>query len=297
MRKKNIRRSWTALAALAALFASASTASAQFNLNKLKQIGNTVNQKTKNVQEAMKPMTVEEEVNVGREVASKFVAYFHLYQNDDLTRYVNLVGDTVAAQSERQDITYHFAVLDSPDINAFSAPGGYVFVTRGAVMLCEDESELAAVLAHEVGHIAAKHVIKIVERDKALRGGMQDVASNTGNSQYSAYLQKMSSAILVKMIDQGLAPGDEYDADARGVHYAHAAGYPADGLERFLGKLGQATDQGANSFFTRTHPPVKDRNDRVQQLIASNHWEDTDRPKLAERFAAQTQSLKVKGGM
>jgi predicted Zn-dependent protease len=299
MRRKTIRRSWTALAALGALSACASTASAQFNLNKLKQIGNTVNQKTKNVQEAMKPMTVQEEVDVGREVASKFVAYFHLYNNDAVTRYINLVGDTVAAQSDRQDITYHFAVLDSPDINAFSAPGGYVFVTRGAVMLCEDESELAAVLAHEVGHIAGKHVIKIVERDKTLRGGMQDVSANTNmnNSAYAAYLQKMSSAILVKTIDQGLAPGDEFDADARGIRYAHAAGYPADGLERFLARLGQATDQGAHSFFSRTHPPVKDRNDRIQQLIASNHWEDADRPKLAERFQALTQSLKTKGGM
>jgi predicted Zn-dependent protease len=297
MREKNIRRSLTALAALGALLACVPAASAQF-LNKLKQGVGTVNQHTKNFQEALKPMTVEEEVAVGREVASKFVAYFHLYKNDPLTRYVNLVGDTVAAQSERQDITYHFAVLDSPDINAFSAPGGYVFVTRGAVMLCEDESELAGVLAHEVGHIAAKHVINTIQNDKKLRGGAQDFAAlKKDNNQLDAYLQKMTSAILVKIVDQGLDPKDEYDADARGIRYTHAAGYPADGLERFLVRLGQATDQGAHSFFTRTHPAVKDRNVKIQQLIASNHWEDADRPKLAERFAAQTQPLRAKGGM
>jgi len=250
-------------------------------------------EKTQKVQKALQPMTVEEEREVGREVAAKMVAFFHLYKNEPLTRYVNMVGATVAAQSERQDITYHFAVLDSDDINAFSAPGGYIFITRGAVALCEDESELAGVLAHEVGHVAGKHVLKIVERDKALRAGMDEAKAYTPGS---AYLHKMSKGILVKLIDQGLAPGDEYDADQRGVRYAHAAGYPADGLARFLTKLDQATAQGGKSFWTRTHPPVKDRNARIQQTITAQHWEDADRPKLADRFTLQTKMVKPKAG-
>lgn len=247
--------------------------------------------KAKEVQKKLEPMTVEEEREVGREVSAKLVAFFHLYKNEALTRYVNMVGDTVAAQSERQDIQYHFAVLDSDDINAFSAPGGYVFITKGAVALCEDESELAGVLAHEVGHIAGKHVLKIVERDKALRTGMEESKAHVPGS---GYLHKMSQGILVKIIDQGLAPGDEYDADQRGMKYAHAAGYPADGLSRFLTKLDQATEQGGKSFWTRTHPPVSERNDRLQKAITDERWEDADRPKLADRFAAQTQMLKPK---
>ena len=247
--------------------------------------------KADEVQKKLEPMSVEEEREVGREVAAKLVAALHLYKDEALTRYVNMVGDTVAAMSDRQDIEYHFAVLDSDDINAFSAPGGYIFITKGAVALCEDESELAGVLAHEVGHIAGKHVLKIVERDKALRVGMDESKAHAPGS---AYLHKMSQGILIKMIDQGLAPGDEYDADQRGMKYAHAAGYPADGLSRFLTKLDQATEQGGKSFWTRTHPPVSERNARIQQTIAAQHWEDADRPKLAERFAAQTQMLKPK---
>lgn len=247
--------------------------------------------KAEEVQKKLQPMTVEEEREVGREVAAKLVAALHSYKDEALTRYVNMVGDTVAAQSERQDIQYHFAVLDSSDINAFSAPGGYIFITKGAVALCGDESELAGVLAHEVGHVAGKHVLKIVERDKALRVGMDETSAHVPGS---AYLHKMSQGILIKMIDQGLAPGDEYDADERGMKYAHAAGYPADGLARFLTKLGQATEQGGKSFWTRTHPPVSERNARIQQTISGQHWEDADRPKLADRFAAQTQMLKPK---
>ncbi len=273
-------------------FAPAPVARAQI-FDRLKRGVEKVDERTKKVQEAAKPMGVDEEREVGREVSAKLIAFYHLYKNDALARYVNLVGASVAAQSERQDISYHFAVLDSPDINAFSAPGGYVFITRGAVALCEDESELAGVLAHEAGHVAGKHVLHIVERDKLLRAGMDEASAHTPGS---AYLQKMSNAVLVKIIDQGLAPGDEFDADSRGAQYARAAGYPADGLERFLSRLDQATNQGAHSFWTRTHPPVKDRNARLQQLIATQHWEDADRPKLAERFAAETQALRPKAG-
>ncbi len=244
-------------------------------------------------QKALQPMTVEEEKEVGREVAAQMIAYYKVYKNDALNHYVNLVGGTVAAQADRQDIPYHFAVLDSADINAFSAPGGYVFVTRGAVALCEDESELAGVLAHEVGHVAGKHVLHIVEHDKALRSGMNEASAHMPGSDY---LKNLSKNILRKVIDQGLAPGDEFDADARGVKYAHAAGYPADGLARFLMRLDQATNQGANSFWTRTHPPVKDRNERIEKLISDQHWEDADRPKLADRFATETRMLKPKAG-
>ena len=104
--------------------------------NTIKKHADTVQKKTAKVQEAAKPMSVEEEKDVGREVAAKVVGFSHLYKNDELRRYVNLVGATVAAQSERREIQYHFAVLDTDDINAFSAPGGYVFITRGAVALC-----------------------------------------------------------------------------------------------------------------------------------------------------------------
>jgi predicted Zn-dependent protease len=276
------------MAVILALLGFAPEAQAQFG-DFLKKAAD----KAQKAQKALQPMTVEEEREVGREVAAKVVAFFHLYKDDALTRYVNMVGATVAAQAERQDITYHFAVLDSDDINAFSAPAGYIFITRGAVVLCEDESELAGVLAHEVGHVAGKHVLKIVERDKTLRAGMEEAKDHMPGS---AYLHKMSKGILIKLIDQGLAPSDEYDADQRGVKYSHAAGYPADGLERFLTKLDQATQQGGKSFWTRTHPPVKDRNERIQQTVTAQHWEDADRPKLADRFAAQTQMLKPKAG-
>lgn len=252
-------------------------------------------EKAKKVQEATKPMTIDQERELGREVSAKMIAAFHVYRNDALTRYVNEVGATVAAKSERQDIQYHFAVLDSDEINAFSAPGGYVFVTRAALKLCQDEAELAGVLAHEVGHISGKHIVHMIERDKKLSAGIDEASAYTPGS---AYLQNLTRNVLIKVFTDGLAPGDEYDADHRGIQYAHDAGYPADGLERFLAQLDLATKPGgAQTSITKTHPPVQDRNDRIQKQIAAEHWEDADRPALADRFTTLTAMLKTKAGL
>jgi predicted Zn-dependent protease len=241
-------------------------------------------------QEALAPVSVEEEKALGREVAAKLVGYFGALADDALTKYVNEVGATVAAQSERQTVPYRFAVLDSDSINAFSAPGGYVFITRGALALCSNEAELAGVLGHEIGHVAGRHVLKIVERDKAMRAGMSEAGSFAPGS---VYLDNLSKNLLIRTINRGLDPGDEYDADQRGVRYAHAAGYPADGLGRFLSKLEKASKEGSRSFWTRTHPPISERNNRIGMIIAMQGWDDSERPRLPERYAAETRIVRT----
>lgn len=247
--------------------------------------------KAQKAREALKPMSVEEEKQVGQEVAAKLIATFGLVPDDALIDYVNLVGRTVAAQSERQEVPFRFAVLNSDAVNAFSAPGGYIFITKGALLLCEDEAELAGVLGHEVGHVSGRHVLKIYERDKAMRAGMDEAGSRMPGSRY---LDDFSKKILIKVIDQGLVEGDEFDADQRGIKYAHMAGYPADGLSRFLSKLDQATtSEGKTSFWTKTHPPTAKRNERITSLINSQSWQDTDKPKLADRYATETMALKT----
>jgi len=262
-------------------------------------------------------LTLEQEQDLGREMAAKLIAYFHLYSSEALTRYVNLVGLTVAAQSDRQDVKYHFAVLDTDEINEFSAPGGYIFITRGTLALCEDESELAGVLAHEVGHVAAKHVVHGVERTMTMLPALeasqvtvpgaaqqgvfvQQVAKNIMTrlpgyvelpEQGPDYFQQLSRNILVKSLGHGLVPDDEYDADKRGATFAHAAGYRADGLEHLLLRVDKTIQEGGNSLWVPTQPPVRARIDRLQKFISEQHWEDTDRPRLPERLAQEKAAL------
>src|SRR4030042_5526621 len=116
--------------------------------------------------EAARPINDSEEYYVGRAVAARILGKYKLDQNPKLTEYVNEVGETVARKSSRPNPFkgYHFAVLDTQEINAFACPGGIIFVTRGLIQTCQNEDQLAAVLAHEVGHVANKDGINSISK-------------------------------------------------------------------------------------------------------------------------------------
>ena len=106
----------------------------------------------------------EDEAAIGRQIAGNLLGAAPLVKDKLLQKYVNNVGRWVASQSERPDLAWHFGVINSNDINAFAAPGGYIFVTLGLYRVLNDESELAGVLAHEVGHVIRKHHLKILQQ-------------------------------------------------------------------------------------------------------------------------------------
>jgi predicted Zn-dependent protease len=247
--------------------------------------------------EAAVPSTAEQEKDIGRGVAARVIGHYHLYNHPALTAYVNLVGATVAGQAPpRKGIEYHFAVLDSDWINAYSAPGGYIFITRGALALCKDESELAGVLGHEIAHVTGRHVMKIIDSDRRKRVG-KEIGSDYAQRgpAWFRYVSEIGINLAATTIfKKGLPRDDELDADKTGVSYAHAAGYPADGLERFLVKLDKARNQNGISVTQHTHPPVTDRNATIKEWITSHRWQDSDRPKLAERFIRETAAVRAK---
>src|SRR5438552_1703968 len=107
-----------------------------------------------------------EEIELGRAVTTSVGSRYKLLRDESLTRYVALVGNAVAVQSERPDIRYYFGVLDTDEVNAFAAPGGYIFITRGTLGLIKDEATLAGVLGHEVGHVALKHHVETIKDQK-----------------------------------------------------------------------------------------------------------------------------------
>src|SRR5450759_1031115 len=115
---------------------------------------------------AARPITDSEEYYVGRAVAAQILSRYKLDQNPNLTQYVNEVGQTVARKSSRPNPFkgYHFAVLDTGDLNAFACPGGIIFITRRLIQTCKNEDQLAAVLAQEVGHVANKDGINSISQ-------------------------------------------------------------------------------------------------------------------------------------
>src|SRR6267154_4213004 len=122
-------------------------------------------QRVKKAADIYTPWTPEQEQAIGQASAAKLINVFHVYENPDMTRYVNLVGNTVARQSGRS-APYHFAILDTDVVTAVSLPGGYIFITRGALANLHNEAELAGVLAHEVAHVDRRHLEKEIRAQK-----------------------------------------------------------------------------------------------------------------------------------
>jgi predicted Zn-dependent protease len=208
-------------------------------------------------------MDEPEEVELGRSIAAAVGARYKVSRDVALTKYVALVGNTVAAASDRPDIRYYFAVLDSDEINALAAPGGFVFVTRGALRLMPDEAALAGVLGHEIGHIALKHheeTIKASKRKSLAVMGLQTAASFTRAGQFSGLIGATADAVAEQVILKGHSRAEEMESDKVGFQYAARAGYDPAGLREFLAALAAkgARDAGVAKFFS-THPGTEDR--------------------------------------
>lgn len=216
------------------------------------------------------PISHAKELEIGFGIASVVAGRYRLADDPQLQRYVGLVGHTVAVHSPRaHEVEFRFGVLAADDVNAFAAPGGWIFVTRGALALMEDEAELAGVLAHEVAHVDQKHVLEQVRRSAVL-------ATARDESQITGPLLDEVAAAGSGVLFSGLSRRDELEADSLGVLYAAAAGYRADGLQRFLTRLHGAQDgaqsaavQQRLSEWRASHPPASDRIDALQRQLAA----------------------------
>ena len=176
----------------------------------------------------------------------------------------NLVGQAVAQQSPRfGEVEFHFGILDTQDVNAFAAPGGYIFITRGALALMQSEAELAAVLAHEVGHVDEKHVIEEIRKGSVLQQARDE-------SQLQGALLDQIADAGSTLLFTGLSREDEMEADSLGILYAGATGYRAAGLLDFLQHLSSQEQAGSGGVreWVATHPSTQERIQAVQRQLA-----------------------------
>lgn len=248
------------LAGCAVLFAC-TAAHAQFGNLKLPSVGNTDMNKMLNNAQAMQDIDQPHEIQIGQSFASVLLGARPLYGDARAQRYVNALGRWLASQSERPDLPWTFAVIDDPSFNAFSTPGGYVFVTRGLLEQLHNEAELAGVLGHEIGHIIHKHYLKAVKTNAAM--SMVAGSINT-KTQLQGEVLNFARSIFTRGLDRE----DEFDADAVGVVIAARAGYDPFGLPSALQILEQHSGQGSGfSLLLQTHPEPSARIQRLDTLI------------------------------
>lgn len=248
--------------ATALLFVQSPAAHA-FDLNKAL---NTAKQATK-IAKGVAGIGPQEELVIGESVAIEIIGqYGGLVRDETITRRVNLVGRALAYYSTRPALEWKFGVLDSPSINAFSAPGGFVFITRGLYELVGDSDDaLAAVLAHEIAHITGRHALGIIARGEFVAGATDFAATRSSDvAQAKAQLEQFDVGIgnLVKTIlEKGFDPSTEFGADQAGRDLALTVGYAPGALRQVLIQL-QQKDAPATAVFS-THPPLSQRIERL----------------------------------
>ncbi|MDP2805737.1 MAG: M48 family metalloprotease [Gallionellaceae bacterium] len=224
--------------------------------------------------------TQEEEIAIGRQISGNLLGAAALVKDALLQRYVNNVGRWVASQSERPDLPWHFGVIESNDVNAFAAPGGYIFVTLGLYRLLQSEADLAGVLGHEVGHVIQKHHLKILQQSKLLEAGSNALTSSVGNNSAVQKLIGSGAEIVSRSLDKGA----EFEADRIGVVLATRAGYDAYGLPSVLQQIGHsAKDDGSVALLFKTHPHPDARLDKLS-IAMGDRFDKVQGQPVAQRL-------------
>jgi predicted Zn-dependent protease len=237
-------------------------------------------------------MSEAQEIQLGASYDPQVVATFGVYPDNNIQNFVQAKGTEMGKISHRPNLEYHVKVVDSPVINAFAVPGGYIYLTRGIIAQLNNEAELMGVLAHEMGHIAARHTVSQQSKQQLaqllLIGGM--IASEKF-AQYAQYaLQGMQLLFL------SFSRDNEREADALGVEYSSKMGYDAHKMADFfkvLKKMSLSESEGGVPTFLSTHPDPGDRYNDVNRQ--ATEWQST--LNLADYKVNQDQYLQLVNGI
>lgn len=201
-------------------------------------------------------MSDKQEVQLGRQINQQLGREFKLSRNRDLREYVEQIGQRLVPYSERPELEYTFQVVDDDNINAFATAGGFVYVNTGLLKAADNEAEVAGVMAHEIGHITGKHVLKQM-RQAVIAGGLANAAG----------LDR--STVIALGVEFGIrrprSRSHEYDADRRGLQMAVKTGYAPSGMIAFFQKL--LRGGGSVPTILSTHPETQDRIDALNLAI------------------------------
>lgn len=195
-------------------------------------------------------LSPKQEMELGAQINQQLLrTELKLYKDDPkLVAYIDSIGQRLAQQSDRPDLTYVFQVIDSDQINAYATVGGYVYVTTELLKLAENEAEAAGVIGHEIGHIEGKHLITQMARE-AWRSGLMSAAGVDRNRAVQIGVELA--------VNRPRSRENEYDADLRGLRIMRTASYAESGMVSFMRKL--SAQGGAPPTFLSTHPNSRDR--------------------------------------
>jgi predicted Zn-dependent protease len=257
---------------------------AQFDLKKLIRDAEEVKEKAEIVKEIKRflPISTEEEIEIGKGVAARLQQAYGLYRDGPIERYVALVGTAVSWQGQRKELAYSFTILDTDEVNAFAAPGGYIMITRGLLARVRNEAELACVLGHEIWHVEARHEMKRVQQAQT--------AGTIANRALSAMSKEELldvTDLCYSILEKGRSREVELEADVEGVRLASQVGYAPGAMEHFLARLKREPREGALSKLWATHPDMDERREELR----SKYGREKEGALLSGRFETALTSL------
>lgn len=221
----------------------------------------------------------EEKAALGQKVSELVRQRYGVVQDPAVHKYVTLVGRTVTEKSTKPGLPWTFIVLDTDAVNAFAAPHGYVHITRGALALMKDESELAGVLAHEIVHVAEEHTIDALKKNTLKSAAAEQVAGGNG------LIEFLANAAYNNILDNAYSRGDEGAADTQGITLISKAGYAPQGLGSFLTTLADRNKSATEKrgLFS-SHPEMQARQDKLTTTITKGKLAGTQL--VADRYKA-----------
>jgi predicted Zn-dependent protease len=258
-----------------------------------------------------------DEKTIGQAIASALLGAYPLERSSPaLSQYVSLVGQSLVLYSSRSGLDFYFSVLNSPEINAFATPGGYIFVTTGLLQLLENEDELAGVLAHEIAHVTEQHLHReLAPRKKVSATETLARILSRGRGDLGGGLSKMVTAGLKTLLENGLGMEKETQADQVGTEILSAAGYnphaPLALLRRIDARMAHLlksspikkseldgsqellAEQAKLTQVPKTHPPYPKRIALLNSYLSQNSLSEKTRrsPALTSRFQIALQAL------
>lgn len=234
------------------------------------------------------------EIQMGKEIDQALRVEYGLYNNPRLRAYVKQIGQDLVPYTHRPQLKYHFEILDTAVENAFAAPGGYIYITRGLLAMLNSEAEIATVLGHELGHVNARHSARQMTRSILITLGIALAGELSEDIRKIAPVSMVAAQLLFLKYSRS----DEYQADKLGIEYSLKGGYSAGEMVNFFSSLQRLTEtQGGARLpnFLSTHPLTPRRIQRVKELLATEEYQPS--PNAAAPVVKRDTYLKKVDGL
>ena len=260
------------------------------------QQGQSIKKVGSAVVKTFESFTPEQEHYIGRTVGAVVVSRYRPLDNEQAHRYLNLLGQTLAQFSDRPETFggYHFLVLETDDVNAFAAPGGLIFVSRGMIRCCRSEDALAAVLAHEISHVTLRHGMQAIKKGR-ITSALTIIGAESAKSFGGEELTRLTEAfegsisdITSTMMNSGYSRAFERDADRAAVTVLQRAGYDPQGLVDMLLEMKKHLKPGGIDF-AKTHPSPDSRIKDINNWIGGGHTGEFSRERQVRFQAAMNR--------